>query len=117
VHGILGVSVDDVIGGGDHIFQQKCKVLKERFLFGKWKLGSGRYRGKDVVQHDDFSVTVGQKYFCKNVVPVSLTKERRKQVQEPITLEELSEARSVIGNLSYLARGTRLDVAGPAALL
>ena len=34
IHGVLGIHVDDGIGGGDHVFNQTIATLEKRFPFG-----------------------------------------------------------------------------------
>ena len=34
IHGILGIHVDDGLGGGDEVFAQAIDQLEKRFLFG-----------------------------------------------------------------------------------
>eukprot|EP00975_Prorocentrum_lima_P004265 925607-Prorocentrum_lima.AAC.1 len=61
LRGILGLSVDDLIGGGDSEFHACCSLLRARFPFGKWRVRSGRYCGKDLCQGADYSIEVSQK--------------------------------------------------------
>ena len=35
-HGIVGVAVDDFLGGGDEVWDQAIPKLKQRFTFGDW---------------------------------------------------------------------------------
>ena len=39
-HGIIGVAVDDIAGGGDEVWEQAISKLKKRFTFGHWKVGN-----------------------------------------------------------------------------
>jgi hypothetical protein len=114
--GVLGVSVDDVLGGGTSYFQQKCEILKKRFPFGKWKMRRGRYCGKDMVQHDDFSITVEQEYFVDGCTQIEINTARRKDLTSLVTAWELTCGRTSLGNLSYLSRESRPDISGPVAI-
>ena len=40
-HGIIGVAVDDIAGGGDEVWEQASSKLKKRFTFGHWEVGKG----------------------------------------------------------------------------
>ena len=40
-HGIVGVAVDGVAGGGDEVWEQAISKLKQRFTFGHWEVGRG----------------------------------------------------------------------------
>ena len=37
-HGIAGVAVDDIAGGGDEVWEQAISKLKQRFTFGHWEV-------------------------------------------------------------------------------
>jgi hypothetical protein len=43
IHGILGVHVDDGLGGGDQIFKETIAKLEARFPFGNKRQGSFIY--------------------------------------------------------------------------
>ena len=114
--GIIGLSVDDIIGGGGPKFQEAIVKLRLRFPFGKWKTGAGRYCGKNLQQRECYSIEVDQSHFVKQVVPVALSTARRQDVTAAVSMEELSFTRAALGNLSYLARETRCDLTGPVAI-
>ena len=40
-HGIIGVAVDEIAGGGDEVWEQAISKLKQRFTFGHWEVGKG----------------------------------------------------------------------------
>ena len=42
-HGIVGVAVDDTAGGGDEVWEQAISKLKQRFTFGHWEVGKGKF--------------------------------------------------------------------------
>ena len=42
-HGIIGVAVDDIAGGGDEVWEQAISKLKQRFTFGHWEVGKGKF--------------------------------------------------------------------------
>ena len=37
-HGIIGVAVDDIAGGGDEVWEHAISKLKKRFTFGHWEV-------------------------------------------------------------------------------
>ena len=69
-HGIVGVAVDDIAGGGDEVWQQ----LKQRFTFGHWEVGKGKFCSREVVQAADGSMRVGQPACIKSLDFVPLGK-------------------------------------------
>ena len=40
-HGIIGVAVDDIAGGGDEVWEQAISKLKKRCTFWHWEVGKG----------------------------------------------------------------------------
>ena len=114
--GILGLSVDDIVGGGDDQFLAKMKMLRSKFKFGQWHEGSGRYCGKDLIQHPDFVISIGMSYFVDSCHPIQVDKARRLKTSDLCTDSEISDARAAIGSLAYLSRESRPDIAGPVAL-
>ena len=62
-HGIIGVAVDDVAGGRDEVREQAISKLKQRFSFGHWEVGKGKFCSREVVQAADGSTHVGQLAF------------------------------------------------------
>ena len=59
-HGIIGVAVDDIGGGGDEVWEQAISKLKKRFSFGHREVGKGKFCSREVVQAADGSMRVGQ---------------------------------------------------------
>ena len=95
--GIVGVAVDDIAGGGDEVWKQAISKLKQRFTFGHWEVGKGKFCSREVVQAADGSMRVGQSAYIKNLDFVPLRKLRRA--------------------LGYLARESRPDLSGFVSIL
>ena len=55
-HGIIGVAVDDIAGGGDEVWEQAICKLKKRFKFGHWEVGKGKFCSREIVQATDGSM-------------------------------------------------------------
>ena len=66
-HGIVGVAVDDIAGGGDEVWEQAISKLKQRFTFGHWEAGKGNFCSCEVVQAADGSMRVGQPAYIKSL--------------------------------------------------
>ena len=73
-HGIVGVAVDDVAGGGDEVWEQAISKLKQRFTFGHWEVGKGKLCSREVVQAADGSMRAGQPAYIKSLDFVPLGK-------------------------------------------
>ena len=42
IHGVLGVHVDDMIGGGNETFNRVMTAVRKEFDFGSWETGNFR---------------------------------------------------------------------------
>ena len=65
LEGIIMVATDDFISGGNQRHQALMEEMKQKYKFGKWDYDSGRFCGKDLKQHKDFSISVFQEYFAE----------------------------------------------------
>ena len=88
-HGIIGVAVDDIAGGGDEVWEQAISKLKKRFTFWHWEVG----KGVCPYQESDF-VPLGK-----------------------MSQEQSGAMRSVLGALGYLVRESRPDLSGACLVL
>ena len=95
----LGVTVDDVAGGGGKAWQEAMQKLRTRFRFGKWEKRAGKFCGREVRQMDDGSIEVGQPSYAKHIDFIPVASDRKHQDLEA-TDEEKSAMRSVLGALS-----------------
>ena len=77
-HGIIGVAVDGIAGGGDEVWEQAISKLKKRFTFGHCEVGKGKFCSREVVQASDGSMRVGQLAY-ENLDSVPLGKMRQEQ--------------------------------------
>ena len=66
-HGIVGVAVDDIAGGGHEVWEQATSKLKQRFTFGHWEVGKGKFCSREVVQAGDGSMRVGQPAYIQSL--------------------------------------------------
>ena len=110
------MAVDDVAGGGDEVWEQAIFKLKQRFTFGDWEVGKGKFCSREVVQAADGSMRVGQPAYIKNLDFVPLGK-LRKEHSGDANVSEKTAMRSVLGALEYLARESRPDLSGPVSIL
>ena len=68
------MAVDDIAGGGDEVWEQAISKLKQRFTFGHWEVGKGKFCSREVVQAADGSMRVGQPAYIKSLDFVPLGK-------------------------------------------
>jgi hypothetical protein len=117
IHGILGVHVDDGIGGGDAVFQWAIAQLEARFPFGNKRQGSFTFTGIQVDQQANGDIILSQKEYIQDIPSISISKERRSNLQSEITQGELQSFRGLIGSLQFAATNTRPDISCKLSLL
>eukprot|EP00435_Cladocopium_sp_Y103_P072500 s192_g40.t1 len=118
LEGVIALHVDDMVIGGSDVFHEKVlSLLKQRYPFKHWKLKQGKFLGRMLKQDVDGSICCDQKEYAENVETIKLTKERRKQKDEPVTPSEKKRLRGVVGAANWLMGSTRPDIAVEAGLL
>lgn len=108
--GIIGVHVDDGLCGGSRYFQEQLAKLEKKFPFGSKKQNSFTFTGLKLHQNADWSITVDQTQYVKDIMPITVDRVRRTQSESPITDSERQSLRALIGSLSYAAINTRPDL-------
>jgi hypothetical protein len=116
--GIFAVHVDDILFGGTDLFHEKVVCnLKQRYPFKHWKQKHADFLGRRLIQHDDFSISIDQQEYAKQVKTANLNKERRKEKDEALTSKELQQFRAILGAANWIVGSTRPDIAAHTALL
>ena len=122
--GLLVLHVDDLMvstNGGPDV-ENKVSLLCERFPFGEWetvrdKPGGTTYCGKEIVveqENGEEVIKLRQRGFVDGRLDlIPLDKNRKSQPESKATPEEVSDFRSVLGALQWLATQSRPDVAFP----
>ena len=108
--GIIGVHVDDGLCTGSSYFQEQLVKLEKKFPFGSKKQGSFTFTGLKIQQHADLSISVDQTQYVKDIMPITISRDRRSQTEMPVTETERQSLRGLIGSLSYAAINTRPDL-------
>jgi hypothetical protein len=65
------------------------------------------FTGLHIKQHDNFSITINQQQYIKDIQPISLTRARRMQQEDVVNKRKKQNLRGLIGNLLYGAVNTR----------
>ena len=117
IHGIVGIHVDDGLGGGDAIFNQAISMLEKKFPFGSQRQGSFTLTGIQLKQERNGEIILSQKDYINDIPPIEISRDRRKTPDAKITTQELQDLRGLIGSLQYAASNSRPDLSCRLSLL
>eukprot|EP00438_Fugacium_kawagutii_P026412 Skav210812 [mRNA] locus=scaffold2924:156234:161009:- [translate_table: standard] len=117
VAGILGIHVDDGLGGGNTYFQQQIDKLEKKYPFGSKKTGAFTFTGIDLQQQNDKSIILSQSNYINKIPPIAIESHRKTQSETPVTEQERLALRGLIGSLQYASVNTRPDIASRLSLL
>ena len=116
--GICAVHVDDMVIAGNQAFHDKVlNKLKEAYPFKHWRVGKGDFLGRYLEQDENKAIVCSQKEYANNVEIINISRERRRQKDQPLTSAELRQLRGVVGAASWLVGSTRPDIAAQTAIL
>ena len=115
--GILGMQVDDGIGGGDVFFQTQIDKLEEVLPFGSRKFDNLIFTGIHLEQLPNFSIRASQENYVHSIPQIDIGRVRRQQPAAPVNDQERSKFRSLRGGIQYAATHTRPDIAAKVGSL
>ncbi|CAE7745994.1 RE1 [Symbiodinium sp. KB8] len=107
--GILVTHVDDLFSAGEGEKYEATIAEMEKELHLKVKRGEFRFCGKNVHQTED-AIILDQYDAIEGVDYFLLDKDRRKQVNAPLTETEKSLFRGLIGQMGWITRQARPDL-------
>ena len=123
LRGIIVVEVDDLLTMGDELHFQKMEELQKRFKFGKFKFLDEEqkgvsFNGRRLRMLEDGTYLVDmQKFVEERLREVSLAVGRASQKDEDATDAGKTEARAVVGALTWAAKEGRPDCAAAASII
>eukprot|EP00435_Cladocopium_sp_Y103_P016603 s1744_g4.t1 len=117
VRGILGVHVDDGIGGGDHFFKETLEKLRKHFNFGAYNEHEFDFCGVHYKQWDDGTIEMDQKEYIRKIEPLNVPKSRRQELESEVSEAERQGLRGLCGSIQFAAVHTRPDLAAKVGQL
>ena len=105
---VLTTHVDDLLFSslpeGEHVVEK----LLSRFEIGSAEKGDFRYCGKQFTQNEDGGISINVADNTRKIRKIKIKEDRK--MTEPLKHDDLTQLRSVIGSLSWIARQGRPDV-------
>lgn len=135
VDGVLGLHVDDYIGGGENVFsasdlegdydgqfpcfRDRLCGLARRFRFGNWSFGEKmQFCGAEVCQSLDFeTMSISMEDYVKSVKPISIAKHRKTMSDDPCNEVEKKQLRALIGAVAWPANQCLPQASATTSLL
>ena len=96
----MGIHVDDGVCGGDSRFHEVLKKLREKFSFGSFEERDFVFTGIRLHQWEDGSIEMDQKEYISKIESINVPRDRRKNLDAPLTEAERHRYRQLIGSLS-----------------
>ena len=117
VRGVLGIHVDDGIGGGDSYFHSVLQKLKKIYDFGAYNEGNFEFCGVRYSQWDDGTIEMDQTEYLRRIEPIEVPKHRRLEPKSDLTATEVQHLRRICGSLQFAAVRTRPDLSAKVGQL
>ena len=87
--GIIALHVDDMMLGGAEVFiKQVMELVRKKYPFKHFKVGSGEFLGRMVTQQEDFSIVVEQSDCASQIECIQISRDRRRQRESDVSEEE-----------------------------
>ena len=100
VLGVLGVHVDDLVGGGNLAFQKAVQWLRTELEFGTWEQSRFRFRGRELSQeYNRKSIKISMSEFVQEMEPVAVPKHVKDDLDAPLETSVHSQFRGGVGQL------------------
>ena len=100
---MLGVHVDDLVGGGNLAFEKAVQWLRTELEFGTWKQGRLRFRGRELCQeYNRKSIKISMSKFVQEMEPVAFPKRVKDDLDAPLEANVHSQFRGGVGQLQWL---------------
>ena len=82
---MLGVHVDDLVGGGNLAFQKAVQWLRTELEFGIWEQSRFRFRGRELSQeYNRKSIKISMSKFVQEMEPVAVPKHVKDDLDAPL---------------------------------
>ena len=108
--GIFIMHVDDFIYSGTKVFKETViNRLIHVYKVGKIEENSFKYIGIQI-SNNNGTILVDQTCYVSNLEEIPISKERALRKNDELSSKELSQLRSTIGQLNWLANQTRPDI-------
>ena len=102
IHGVLGVHVDDVIGGGDETFDRIMTTVRKEFDFGAWDVGNFRFKGRQISQMPNGEIVCDMEQYKHELEQIDVSKADKTKPERVLNSKEHTQFRGGVGSLGLV---------------
>ena len=93
-------------------------LIAQRFQLGKYEEDQSEFCGRRIIQRGDGLIEVDmQKYILEDLQEIEVSRQRKADKKDQVTMEEFKSLRSAIFKLNWLGREARPEVSGTASIM
>ena len=101
IHGVLGVHVDDAIGGGDETFDRIMTAVRNEFDFGAWDVGNFRFKGRQISQMPNGEIVFDMEQYKHKLEQIEVSKADKTKPERILNSKEHTQFRGGVGSLGW----------------
>ena len=101
IHGVLGVHVDDVIGGGNETFDRTMATVRKEFDFGAWDVGNFRFKGRQISQMPNGEIVFDMEQYKHELEQIEVSKADKTKPERLVNSKEHTQFRGGVGSLGW----------------
>ena len=101
IHGLLGVHVDDLIGGGDETFDRIMTAVRKVFDTGAWDVGNFRFKGRQISQMLNGKIVFDMEQYKHELEQIEVSKADKAKLERLLNSKEHTQFRGGVGSLGW----------------
>ena len=96
IHGVLGVHVDDVIGGGNETFDRIMTTVRKEFDFRAWDVGNFRFKGRQISQMPNGEIVCDMEQYKQELEQIGVSKADKTKPERLLNSKEHTNSEDVM---------------------
>ena len=101
IHGVLGVHVDDVIGGGNEIVDRIMTTVRKEFDFEAWDVGNFRFKGRQISQMPNGEIVCDMEQYKHELGQIDVSKADKTKPERVLNSKEHTQFRGGVVSLGW----------------
>ena len=98
---MLGVHVDDMIGGGNETFERIMTAVRKEFDFGAWDVGNFRFKGRQISQMPNGEIVLDMEQYKHELEQIEGSKAEKTKPERLLNSKEHTRFRGGVVNLGW----------------